>query len=63
MVDPLLLIKTPLKASQIASGTGPGNANITGLNVNIIRLADVYLMAAECEVELGNLAGCIDPGE
>ncbi|MEJ5962572.1 RagB/SusD family nutrient uptake outer membrane protein [Pedobacter immunditicola] len=52
---PFVAYKNVIEASQIASGTGPGNANITGLNVNIIRLADVYLMAAECEVELGNL--------
>jgi tetratricopeptide (TPR) repeat protein len=53
---PFVSIKNSIEASQIASGTGPGNANITGLNVNLIRLADVYLMAAECEVELGNLS-------
>lgn len=52
---PFVSYKNSIEAAQIASGTGPGNANITGLNVNIIRLADVYLMAAECEVELGNL--------
>jgi tetratricopeptide (TPR) repeat protein len=52
---PFVSMKNSIEASQIASGTGPGNANITGLNVNLIRLGDVYLMAAECEVELGNL--------
>ena len=52
---PFIAYKNVIESSQIASGTGPGNANITGLNVNLIRLADVYLMAAECEVELGNL--------
>lgn len=52
---PFVAYKNSIESAQIASGTGPGNTNITGLNVNIIRLADVYLMAAECEVELGNL--------
>jgi len=52
---PFVPYKNSIESAQIASGTGPGNANITGLNVNIIRLADVYLMAAECEVELNNL--------
>src|SRR5699024_11198500 len=33
----------------------PGEPYLTGLDVNIIRLADVYLMAAECEVELNNM--------
>ncbi len=40
----------------------PGNVQsggvnyVTGLDVNIIRLADVYLMAAECAAETGDLA-------
>ncbi|ALL04730.1 hypothetical protein AQ505_04060 [Pedobacter sp. PACM 27299] len=52
---PFVAIKNVIKASEIAGNTGPGNPNVTGLNVNIIRLADVYLMAAECEVEAGSL--------
>jgi hypothetical protein len=32
---------------------GP-NAGVTATNINIIRLADVILMAAECEVEIGS---------
>ena len=50
-----MAIKNVIKASEISGNTGPGNPNVTGLNVNIIRLADVYLMAAECEVEAGSL--------
>jgi tetratricopeptide (TPR) repeat protein len=52
---PFVAYKNVIEASQVASGSAPGNTNITGLNVNLIRLADVYLMAAECEVELGSL--------
>lgn len=50
---PFVAYKNVIEASQVASGSAPGNTNITGLNVNLIRLADIYLMAAECEVELG----------
>lgn len=52
---PFVNYKNTIEAAQIASGTGPGNTNITGLNVNLIRLADIYLMAAECAVETGDL--------
>lgn len=52
---PFVAYKNVIEASQVASGSAPGNTNITGLNVNLIRLADVYLMAAECQVELGGL--------
>ena len=52
---PFVVIKNVLDQSQVASGTGPGNTNITGLNVNLIRLADIYLMAAECAVETNDL--------
>ena len=52
---PFVGIKTMVKQSQFASHTVAGEAYITGLDVNIMRLADVYLMAAECAVELGDL--------
>jgi hypothetical protein len=52
---PFVAYKNVIEASQVSSGSAPGNTNITGLNVNLIRLADVYLMAAECQVELGGL--------
>lgn len=52
---PFLPYKNVIDAAQVSSGTAPGSTNNTGLNVNIIRLADVYLMAAECAVELNNL--------
>lgn len=52
---PFVGIKTMVNQSQFASNTVAGEAYITGLDVNIMRLADVILMAAECAVELGNL--------
>lgn len=56
---PFVGIKTMIPQSQFATNAAPGANYITGLDVNIIRLADVWLMAAECEVELGNLAGAL----
>ncbi|QXU40411.1 RagB/SusD family nutrient uptake outer membrane protein [Pedobacter sp. D749] len=53
---PFLAVKNTIDAAQISSGTAPGTTNVTGLNVNLIRLGDVYLMAAECAVEKGDLA-------
>jgi len=52
---PFTTLKSVLDKSQVAAGTAPGALNVTGLNVNLIRLADVYLMAAECAVENGDL--------
>lgn len=53
---PFVGIKTMINQSQFAGNTVAGEAYITGLDVNIMRLADVYLMAAECAIELGDLA-------
>lgn len=57
---PFVVVKNVLDADQVASGTAPGSTNVTGLNVNLIRLADVYLMAAECAVEAGELARAME---
>lgn len=57
---PFLPYKNVIEASQVASGSAPGNTNITGLNVNLIRLADIYLMAAECQVETGGLPRALE---
>ena len=57
---PFLAIKNTIDVSQISSGTAPGNSNVTGLNVNLIRLGDVYLMAAECAVEKGDLPRALE---
>lgn len=53
---PFVGIKTMIPQSQYATQTASGSNYLTGLDVNIIRLADVVLMAAECQVELGNLS-------
>ena len=52
---PFVVVKNVLDQNQITTGTAPGLTNVTGLNVNLIRLADIYLMAAECAVETGDL--------
>lgn len=57
---PFVVVKNVLDADQVASGTAPGSTNVTGLNVNLIRLADVYLMAAECAVETGALPRALE---
>lgn len=48
--------KTMIKQSQFSGNVVAGENYITGLDVNIIRLADVILMAAECAVEVSTLA-------
>lgn len=57
---PFVGIKTMIKESQFAGNTVSGEAYITGLDVNIMRLADVYLMAAECAVELNDLSTALE---
>ena len=52
---PFVPYKNSIEFAEFTNGTAPGATNVNGLNVNVIRLADVYLMAAECLVELGNL--------
>ncbi|MCH5599727.1 RagB/SusD family nutrient uptake outer membrane protein [Niabella ginsengisoli] len=52
---PFVAVKQMIDKSDFSGNTSPGTTNITGLNVNIIRLADVYLMAAECAVETNDL--------
>lgn len=57
---PFVAMKHTIELSQLASNSVSGTPQVTALNVNIIRLADVYLMAAECQVELGNLSGALE---
>jgi len=52
---PFVAVKNSIEAAQLGTGTAPGMTNVTGLNVNLIRLGDIYLMAAECAVETGDL--------
>lgn len=53
---PFVGIKTMIPQSLHGTHTASGMAYVTGLDVNIIRLADVMLMAAECAVEMDDLA-------
>ncbi|MCK7556475.1 RagB/SusD family nutrient uptake outer membrane protein [Chitinophaga sedimenti] len=48
---PFVGYKHMIDQSAFGSNAVKGALQITGLNVNIIRLADVYLMAAECNVD------------
>lgn len=57
---PFTTLKNVLDAGQVTAGTAPGALNVTGLNVNLIRLADVYLMAAECAVENANIPRALE---
>lgn len=52
---PFVGMKTMVYQSQFGSYTVPGEAYMTALDVNIIRLADVILMAAECAIEMNDL--------
>jgi hypothetical protein len=52
---PFVVVKNVLDADQVTTGTAPGSTNVSGLNINLIRLADVYLMAAECAIEQSDL--------
>lgn len=53
---PFIIIKTMIPQSRFASHAVLGQPFVTALNVNLIRLSDVILMAAECNIELGNLS-------
>lgn len=52
-------MKTMIPKALFSGHTANEGAFLTDLDVNIIRLADVVLMAAECEVELNNLQGAL----
>lgn len=52
---PFVGIKTMIYQRQFPGHTVAGATYITDLDVNIMRLADVYLMAAECAIELDQL--------
>ncbi|MFT4094639.1 MAG: RagB/SusD family nutrient uptake outer membrane protein [Niabella sp.] len=54
---PFVGSKHMIDQADFTGNTASGGANyITSLNVNIIRLADVYLMAAECAAQTQDLA-------
>lgn len=45
---PFVPYKNVTDASKVAANTEPNARSVSNLNIHIIRLADVYLMAAEC---------------
>jgi hypothetical protein len=47
------------KGDEVLNGSWSG-AQLTALNVELMRYADVLLMAAECEVEVGSLAKALE---
>lgn len=53
---PFVGYKARINQSEFTGNTASGANYITGLNINIIRLSDVYLMAAECAIEGNDLA-------
>lgn len=53
---PFVSKKQMINKADFGANSVSGTSQITGLNVNIIRLADVYLMAAECAAQTGELA-------
>ncbi|ANH82924.1 hypothetical protein A8C56_19765 [Niabella ginsenosidivorans] len=57
---PFVSKKQQIDKAEFAGNTVSGGEYITALDVNIIRLADVYLMAAECAIETGNLKDALD---
>lgn len=53
---PFVAYKHMIDRADFPGNTQSGGVNyVTALDVNIIRLADVYLMAAECAAETGDL--------
>jgi hypothetical protein len=56
---PFVGYKTMINQADFAGNTASGALYLTALNVNIIRLADVYLMAAECAIEAGDLGSAL----
>ncbi|MEX6690480.1 RagB/SusD family nutrient uptake outer membrane protein [Danxiaibacter flavus] len=56
---PFVGFKSMINQADFTGNTVSGGMYITGLNINIIRLADVYLMAAECAIETGDLTSAL----
>ena len=52
---PFVPYKNVTDASQIAAHTEAGASNVNDLIVSVIRLADVYLMAAECAAQTNDI--------
>ncbi|MEM7106825.1 MAG: RagB/SusD family nutrient uptake outer membrane protein [Bacteroidota bacterium] len=59
---PYLSKKNTYKNGELGSsqGAGPWGQQSSGINYNVIRFADVLLMAAEAEVEAGSLTNALE---
>jgi len=57
---PFVSKKQMIDKADFGGNTVSGTEEITSLNVNIIRLADVYLMAAECAAQTGDLGYALE---
>lgn len=56
---PFIPLKTMIDEADFPGNVGSDGNYVTALNWNVIRLSDVYLMAAESDVQLGNLDGAL----
>jgi hypothetical protein len=56
---PFVGVKAQINQADFTGNTVSGGLYITSQNVNIIRLADVYLMAAEAAIETGDLGSAM----
>jgi len=57
--SPFVNYKTMVDQADFGAYTQSGVPYVTAQNVNIIRLSDVYLMAAECAVETNDLSDAL----
>jgi hypothetical protein len=57
--SPFVNYKNMVDKADFGSHTQSGTPYVTDLNINIIRLSDVYLMAAECAVETNDLSDAL----
>lgn len=57
---PFVAVKQMIEQAQFGGQAVKGALQITALNINLIRLADVYLMAAECYVAVPNLPAALN---
>src|SRR5699024_3547779 len=57
---PFVAQKVMINVADFPGNTASGEPYMTALNVNIIRLADVYLMAAECAAKTSDLPRALE---
>src|SRR5690606_37795482 len=57
---PILAKNDAINLSEFGRHTETRHGNVTGLHVNLIRRADVYLMAVECYIEESNFSKAME---